>query len=623
MNQHNSHLSPSQLLVLFCGIVLVFLFSMHYRLGPEVADDGAFFLRYAENMLKGDFWVWNPGEAPVWGASAPLYPLIIAIPMALGLSPESAIIVAGLALSSVSLAAVTLMLGQRFGVVAGFAFLVFGALDSGLMYFSGAGLETPLTISLLALGLWTLLYQPRAWVIGVVAGLLMVNKIDLIPVGGLLLLAHWLQDKRFPKVAFMVAGLVALAWYGFAWLYFGAPVPNSFLTKALHQNNMPKSIDWTWFGAFVLWLGIHKWLVVFSVPALWRGVRSFAPLLVFFAGLLAVHLVAYTIKYPFEPYNWYAMPAVFSLLVLGAIGVGLLADLGARPIRGKKWITGVIGAVLVGGVFVAYIRQEILGTQIMKSFSSHQEYDRTEAGKWVNKNTPKNFVVYTMWGNPAYYSQREVLDGSFLNRKYENDDNLIKKYRPEILILQNQSGDTPMDPVYATEKNEGYSVVKVFDKTYLAGMDYFFAVLARNDVIDKIKNIDPPRDLMPYISDVHLGDKFGILRPQGVATLFVHPGATTVTSFEFAAADYVRGNEGHMIKVYARISPEIPAAAVKRGGGNVRVHILQGDQKLEERVVKVGEPFECDLHITNNQPLKFIVDNNGNPDTDWLWLSIH
>ncbi|MDD5760246.1 MAG: hypothetical protein PHI06_14330, partial [Desulfobulbaceae bacterium] len=164
MNTQSYRLNPTQLLALFCGTVLILLIAMQYRLGMELADDGAFFLRYAENMLKGELWVWNLGEAPVWGASAPLYPLIIALPMALGVSPEVAIVGAGLALASVSLAAVTLMLAHRFGAITGFAFLAFSTLDTGMMYFSGAGLESPLTITLLAFALWTLLYKPSAWV---------------------------------------------------------------------------------------------------------------------------------------------------------------------------------------------------------------------------------------------------------------------------------------------------------------------------------------------------------------------------------------------------------------------------------------------------------------------------
>lgn len=622
MNPQTYRLTTSQLLSLFCGIVLVLLFSMHYRLGLELADDGAFFLRYAENMLKGEFWVWNEGETPVWGASAPLYPLIIALPMALGLSPEAAIVGVGLALSSLSLAAVTLMLGHRFGVITGLAFLVFSMLDTGMMYFSGAGLETPLTIALLVFALWTLLYQPNAWVVGLAAGLLMVNKLDLVPVGGLLLLAHWLQDKRFPKVAVMVAASIALAWYGFAWWYFGAPVPNSFLTKSLHQNNQPKIIGWTWFGGFIFWVGIHKWLTGLSALAAWRNRRTLLPLVVLLGGMLTVHLVAYTIKYPFEPYNWYAMPSLFALLVGGAIGVGLLAEMGTRWFPNKTWASSFAAAIVLLLVFSTAISLEMFGTANIKMFAAHHEFDRAEAGRWVAANTPEHFVVYTMWGNPAYYSKRKVLDGSFLNRKYEDTD-LIKKYRPEILILQNNPGSTPMNPVFAATKGENYRVVKVFDKTYSAGMDYFFVVLAREDVLDKIRNIDPPRDLMPFVRDIRLGDQFGILKPQGLGTLFVHPGANTPTAFDFAAADYLRDGEKKMLNIHARIAPNIPEDAVKRGAGNVRVRVLQGERQLVDSVVKVGEPLQRSLPIGGDQPLRFIVDNNGGADTDWLLLSIH
>lgn len=622
MNPQNYRFTPTQLLALFCGIVLVLLFAMKYRLGLELADDGAFFLRYAENMLKGEFWVWNPGEAPVWGASAPLYPLVIAIPMALGLSPEAAIVGVGLALASVSIASVTLMLGHRFGVIAGLAFLVFSVLDTGMMYFSGAGLETPLTIALLAFALWTLLYQPSAWVVGLAAGLLMMNKLDLVPVGGLLLLAHWFQNKRFPQVAVMIAVAIALAWYGFAWWHFGAPVPNSFLTKSLHQNNQPKSIDWTWFGGFLLWVGIHKWLTGLSVFAAWREGRTLLPLVVLLGGMLTVHLIAYTIKYPFEPYNWYAMPSLFALLVGGAIGLGLLTGEGRRRFPNKVWASGFIAAVVLVLVFSTSVRTEIFNTKHINMFTSHHEFDRAEAGRWVAANTPENFVVYTMWGNPAYYSERQVLDGSFLNRKFEDAD-LIKKYRPEILILQNNPGSTPMNPVFAATKGENYRVVKVFDKTYSAGMDYFFVVLAREDVLDKIRNIDPPRDLMPFVHEVKLGDHFGILKPQGLGTLFIHPGAITGTSFEFDANGYIGDNEKKTLNIHARIAPNIPEDAVKRGAGNVRIRFLQNEKLLIDSIIKVGEPIQRDLPIVENQPLQIYVDNNGGADTDWLLLSIY
>lgn len=66
------------------AVALLFLAAIRYRLAHELPDDAAFFLRYAENMAQGQFWVWNLGEAPVWGASAPLFPLLFVLPLKWG-----------------------------------------------------------------------------------------------------------------------------------------------------------------------------------------------------------------------------------------------------------------------------------------------------------------------------------------------------------------------------------------------------------------------------------------------------------------------------------------------------------------------------------------------------------
>src|SRR5579859_980636 len=146
---NNIRLTQIQRLGIFSISIIVLLFSMHYRQGIELADDGAFFLRYAQNMANGAFWVWNIGDPPIWGASAPFYPLLVALPISIGVSPVVSIVCVGLILAAVSLATITVLLTERFGIVTGFAFIVFAALDSNLNYFGTAGLETPLTIGLL------------------------------------------------------------------------------------------------------------------------------------------------------------------------------------------------------------------------------------------------------------------------------------------------------------------------------------------------------------------------------------------------------------------------------------------------------------------------------------------
>ncbi|WP_187370975.1 hypothetical protein [Noviherbaspirillum massiliense] len=621
MNSTNTRFTTTQILILFCSSVLVLLLSMYYRLGPELVDDGAFFLRYAENMLKGEFWVWNIGEAPVWGASAPLYPLLITLPMALGIGPEAAVIGMGFTLASISLAATAFMLGHRFGIWTGIAFLAFATLDSYMMWFLGSGLETPLTIALLTFAAWTLLYRPSAWIVGLAAGLLMVNKLDLVPAGGLLLFAHWIQEKKFPKIACILAAAIGLAWYGFAWFHFGAPVPNSFLTKSLHQNDYPKSIDWTWFGQFIFGVGIHKWMTGLTIFALLRVAGVKIAFAFFLVGMVLVHLVAYTLKYPFEPYNWYAMPAVYSMLIWGAIGANLLAQLINLPLKSGVWLGRATAFLVITVISANAINSEKLNTSQINTYTSYFEADRAEAGRWVEENTPKNFVVYSRWGHPAYYSHRKVLDGSFLNRRYEAGD-LIERYRPEILILQGDSGTTPMNPKFSGVNTEHYRVVKVFDKTYSLGKDYFFGVLARKDAIAQISNIAPPQDLMSFVKDFELGDQFGTLRSLGVDTLFVHPGKNTPTKFSFSVAEYLNNNDHGRLRFYGRIA-NIPKEAIRRGAGNVLIRISQNEKQLMEAVVKVNEPFRGDIAVTKQQPLNITVENNGNADTDWLLLSIH
>lgn len=464
---------------IFLVTAAIFLWSMRLRMGPELADDGAFFLRYAENMTHGQFWVWNLGQHPVWGASAPLWPLVAAVPLALGAHPIGSIVGTGFALTAASLSALALMLYRRFGLVTAGAFVVFAALDSGLTYYAGAGLETPLTVAFIAVGVWVVLFHPPSWIAGLAVGFIMVNKIDLIPAGCALLAAVWLRDRSFPRAAAGTALAVIICWYSFAWAYFGQPVPNSFLTKTFDQGSQSRSINWTWMAKYALLSGSRPWASLFAVVATIRGALVRAPLVVFLGAVALFNLVAYTVEVPFEPYDWYAIPAVLSLAILAACGAGWLAERVTRTAGNRAWIGLATAAAVLATVCVTSLGAERAETRAALSFSSNQEFDRAQAGRWVAVHTPKDFVVYTLWGNPAAFSQRDVIDGSFLNRPYQSD-NLIQEYRPDVLILENNPGSTPSGPVFAWNTS-GYRIVKLFDRTYRHGMDYFFAVLVRDD----------------------------------------------------------------------------------------------------------------------------------------------
>ncbi|MCP1624161.1 hypothetical protein [Pseudomonas nitroreducens] len=609
-------LSLARTVPLFIFSLITYIAAMHWRVGIELADDGAFFLRYAQNMLSGEFWVWNLGENPIWGASAPLYPLFLAAGLSIGLTPEHSIIYTGYLLAGLGLSSLVVVFSRKYGLAAGLAFLAFTSIDSELMYFSIGGLETPLTFSLICLAVWAVIESRTPWIIGLSAALLMINKLDLVPVGGLVLLAIWVREGKFPARAVLLAGAVAVAWYGFAWIYFGAPVPNSFLTKSLHQGNIPKLIDWTWFPTVVYLNGTHKWLLALTLPAIILNIRRNLPLLILLIGTLATHTTAYIIKYPFEPYNWYCMPSLLCLAILAALGISNLSAL----IGQKILLRCVAGASFLAAFIYFSLPPNLAMNDALRTFTGLFESDRAQAGRWVNEHTPKSFKVMTYWGNPAFYSQREVIDASFLNRKFEAN-NLVETYKPEIVILQADPHTNPMQPFYPIT-DSGYSVVKIFDKTFQNGMPYFFTVLARNDVLSQIDGASPPKDFLSLLSDKELGDTYGLIKVYDQSTLFIHPGENTPTKATLNTAKFKELFQEEKVSIKLSISPLLAADAIARGAGNVRVTLSSESETILDAVITSGTPYTKEIDLKDLDRIHITVDNNGSADSDWLLLSI-
>ncbi len=434
-----------------------------------IADDAGFFLRYADNFLLGEFWVWNQGEAPIWGASAPLYPLILAIPRALGATARDAALWSGIALTLSSLSIIFFSVTARFGVLAASGLSLMLITNPDFVYFSYCGLETPLTLLLLSLTLRSLTHTTNQTYLGVLAGFLMIQKFDLIPAGILLLLAQGVKLQHVPTKAIFTAVILGASWYLFAWLYFGFPLPNSLLTKLLFQNDLPHIIDKTWFTKLTLF---NYFQVVISAVALlsFRN-RDNRPFLLFFGGLILTHCIVYSIKPPFEPYDWYGIPTIFSVAVLSMLGLVELC----KSKKNQSAITIACSAIFITSLLLVTLFT-FSDRANQRSHFLEAMNDWSKAGTWVNQNTPPHYKVFTMWGNPAYFSNRYVYDGSFLNMKYD-PENIVQKKQPEILILAIEPGSEINKPRFPyLEKNNilNYTVVKTI-------LD--FAILMRKDLL--------------------------------------------------------------------------------------------------------------------------------------------
>lgn len=111
--------------------------------------------------------------------------------------------------------------------------LVLAAVASrAISNFSTSGLENSLTFFLLALFVWQLYRTERTWIPAGIAGLLLLNRLDLAVLLGPVV-AYLLFRARGEDRVKVAAGAIfpALAWIIFSTIYYGMPFPNTAYAK--------------------------------------------------------------------------------------------------------------------------------------------------------------------------------------------------------------------------------------------------------------------------------------------------------------------------------------------------------------------------------------------------------
>ena len=137
-----------------------------------------------------------------------------------------------------------------------------------------------------------------------------------------------------------------------------------------------------------------------------------------------------------------------------------------------------------------------------------------------------------------------------------------------------------------------------------------------------IKHAEIPDDLMRYVTKKEMGDIYGTLKAYDKNTLFVHPGQTTTTQFEFDTDAYQRNHSQGLLRIDATMAPNISEDAIRRGGGTAKLTIVNANEPISVAVVKPSAPFQLQLAMSKCDHLTFIIGNNGVPDSNWLLLSI-
>jgi hypothetical protein len=135
-----------------------------------------------------------------------------------------------------------------------------------------------------------------------------------------------------------------------------------------------------------------------------------------------------------------------------------------------------------------------------------------------------------------------------------------------------------------------------------------------------VSNKEP--SILHFLMKIELGDQFGTLALADQNQLFIHPGATTPTQFELDAATFTKQKGEQTIKITGAMHPDVPEESVKSGGANVRLIVQVDNQPGIDTVISVDKPVNAELTISSTSHVLFIIENNGNPNTDWFLLSI-
>jgi hypothetical protein len=446
-------------LVVFYALVLVAaglrLTFVQRLVSGGLYDDGYITLRYAANIAQGRGFVYNEGE-PVWGTTTPLFALILSVPARFfGVAVlESCALLIGIAASIVFWCFLAVIFeGQKVPRTIGIPILLLVMFYPAYFENSLSGMETPLILALMAASLWCYC-NDRPFLLGILAALLLLARIDTLVWIGILGLAFLLRHVRTNRTAILRSlftfVIVALPWHVYAYLTFHSLIPQSLVGKAVSHNAFSQ-LDWSYFvrfyhvyfpigrlGSFAA-VGILVTLVLMlmGLRDLWRGFPLLRPVAIYFFCFAAVFFCS---KSPL--YMWYFPPSQWVAILLTCFGVRSLWD---------KWLARNWRPSLCAAPYAA-LGVSILtygawaDSKIVESRSVLRPW--AELGDFIRDHTGENSQVFLEHiGIVGFRSNRPILDNmglvspEIIELKRENPGDYkwlrkaLHKFQPDVVVL--------------------------------------------------------------------------------------------------------------------------------------------------------------------------------------------
>lgn len=314
--------------------MLIVVIALAARLipGPRIIDDSDITFRYAQNLLDGSGFVYNPGER-VLGTTTPLYTLLMTLFGALGGGSSARFDWISLVLNALADSATCLLLlrlgsrlGYRFsGIFAGLAW----AVAPYSVTFAIGGLETSLFVFLMTATATA--YAENRSVTAALCGILaLLTRPDaVILVGPLLLDRFWRALKGANPLSpreLAVFFLPGAAWLVFSSLYFGSPIPHSVSAKSAayllnpeaalirlmqHYATLFHQDDYLGSAGIAIGLVLFTALYAVGVSIVWKKLPRLAAWLIY----PALYLIIFAAAHPLI-FRWYLTPPLPALFLL-------------------------------------------------------------------------------------------------------------------------------------------------------------------------------------------------------------------------------------------------------------------------------------------------------------------
>ena len=407
-----------------CGGAALLAAGLFWLVRGALVDDAYITLSYARNLATRFHWGLIAAE-PANAATSPLNVLLLGGATALlrlggGVHP-----VAGLGLVLVGSA---VAMAWAWGKVADALRLPLLAPAFGLtlvllnpLVLSSTGMEV-LLIPAVLVGMLAAAVRGRSVAFGVLAGLAVLTRLDLVVFVVPLAIASVGVRRRLPTAA-TAAAAVALPWFAWSWWHFGSAIPDTFAIKTVQRSFGP----WT-FG--------NGPLDLFNRNALSTSV-AFAPALLGLVALLswaaaglarrrvarpdllpAVALgaagVAYYAVYArlgVPPYQWYYVPSI------AALSIALCVLLGAALCGGRALRRAVAapGLALVACLVLGSVAADVRGGVPWKVPPHFGNWATPEGYTWIGRQLGRRVGAATVAspgeiGALAYFCECAIVD---------------------------------------------------------------------------------------------------------------------------------------------------------------------------------------------------------------------